>query len=68
MITINRFRADCVSCSEEIVEEVEEHCKSFYNAYNLWVCYCILSQVALWGKGVLLADLGVSASIYLIIQ
>ena len=28
-VTINRFRADCGSCSEEIVEEIEKHCKSF---------------------------------------
>ena len=33
-ITINRFRADCGSCSEEIVEEVEEHCKFFYIRAN----------------------------------
>lgn len=29
-IAVNRFRADCGSCSEEIVEQVEKHCKSFY--------------------------------------
>ena len=29
-LTINRFRADCGSCSEEIVEEIEKHSKSFY--------------------------------------
>ena len=29
-LTINRFRADCGSCSEEIVEEVGKHCKTFY--------------------------------------
>lgn len=33
-ITINRFRADCGSCSEEIVKEVEKHCKSFYIRAN----------------------------------
>ena len=33
-ITINRFRADRGLCSEEIVEEVEEHCKSFYIRAN----------------------------------
>ena len=33
-ITINRFRADCGSCSEEIVEEVEKHNKSFYIRAN----------------------------------
>ena len=32
--TINRFRADCGSCSEEIVEEIEKHCKSFYIRAN----------------------------------
>ena len=29
-LTINRFRADCGSCSEEIVEEIAKHCKTFY--------------------------------------
>ena len=33
-ITINRFRADCGSCSEEIEEEVEKHSKSFYIRAN----------------------------------
>ena len=33
-LTINRFRADCGSCSEEIVEEIEKHCKSFYIRTN----------------------------------
>ena len=33
-LTINRFRADCGSCSEEIVEEIEKHCKSFYIRAN----------------------------------
>ena len=29
-LTTNRFRADCGSCSEDIVSEVEKHCKLFY--------------------------------------
>ena len=33
-IAVNRFRADCGSCSEEIVEQVEKHCKSFYIRAN----------------------------------
>ena len=33
-LTINRFRADCGFCSEEIVEEIEKHCKSFYIRAN----------------------------------
>ena len=33
-LTINRFRADCRSCSEDIVEEIEKHCKSFYIRAN----------------------------------
>ena len=33
-ITINRFRADCGSCSEEIVSEVEKHCRLFYIRAN----------------------------------
>ena len=34
-LTINRFRADCGSCSEEIVEEIEKHSKSFYLYRNI---------------------------------
>ena len=34
MLTVNRFRADCGSCSEEIVKEIEKHCKSFYIRAN----------------------------------
>ena len=33
-LTINRFRADCGSCSEEIVEEVEKHCRFYYIRAN----------------------------------
>ena len=33
-LTINRFMADCGSCSEEIVEEVVKHCKTFYIRAN----------------------------------
>ena len=33
-LTINRFRADCGSCSENIVEEIDKHCKSFYIRAN----------------------------------
>ena len=33
-LTINRFRVDCGSCSEEIVEEIEKRCKSFYIRAN----------------------------------
>ena len=33
-LTVNRFRADCGSCSEEIVEEVGKHCKTFYIRAN----------------------------------
>ena len=33
-LTVNRFRADCGSCSEDIVEEIEKHCKSFYIRAN----------------------------------
>ena len=33
-LTVNRFRADCGSCSEEIVEEVVKHCKTFYIRAN----------------------------------
>ena len=33
-LTINRFRADYGSCSEEIMEEIEKHCKSFYIRAN----------------------------------
>lgn len=33
-LTVNRFRADCGSCSEEIVDEVRSHCKTFYIRAN----------------------------------
>lgn len=33
-IAINRFRADCGSCSEDIVNEVGRHCKLFYIRAN----------------------------------
>ena len=33
-ILVNRFRADCGSCSEDIVSEVEKHCKLFYIRAN----------------------------------
>ena len=33
-LMINRFRADCGSCSEEIVEEIAKHCKSVYIRAN----------------------------------
>lgn len=33
-LTVNRFRADCGSCSEEIVDEVRKHCKTFYIRAN----------------------------------
>ena len=29
-IRVNRFRADCGSCSKEIVSEIEKHCRHFY--------------------------------------
>ena len=33
-MTVKRFRADCGSCSEEIVEEVGKHCMTFYIRAN----------------------------------
>ena len=30
-IRVDRFRADCGSCSKDIVSEVERHCRRFYN-------------------------------------
>jgi len=33
-LIVNRFRADCGSCSEEIVEEIAKHCKTFYIRAN----------------------------------
>ena len=33
-VRVNRFRADCGSCSEDIVGEVERHCKLFYIRAN----------------------------------
>lgn len=33
-VSVNRFRADCGSCSEDIVAEVEKHCNLFYIRAN----------------------------------
>ena len=33
-IRVNRFRADCGSCSKEVVSEIEKHCKHFYIRAN----------------------------------
>lgn len=33
-IRVNRFRADCGSCSKEIVSEIEKHCTHFYIRAN----------------------------------
>ena len=33
-IRVNRFRADCGSCSQEIVSEIGKHCKYFYIRAN----------------------------------
>ena len=33
-IRVNRFRADCGSCSKEIVSEIEKHCRHFYIRAN----------------------------------
>ena len=33
-IRVNRFRADCGSCSKEIVSEIEKHCTHFYIRTN----------------------------------
>lgn len=33
-LAVNRFRADCGSCSEDIVDEVRKHCRTFYIRAN----------------------------------
>ena len=33
-LVINCFRTNCGSCSEEIVEEIAKHCKTFYRRAN----------------------------------
>lgn len=33
-ILVDRFRADCGSCSKDIVSEIEKHCKHFYIRAN----------------------------------
>ena len=33
-MAVNRFRADCGSCSEDIVDEVRKHCRTFYIRAN----------------------------------
>jgi len=44
-IRVNRFRADCGSCSKEIVSKIEKHCKHFYIRANRCSSYrCILTN------------------------
>ena len=35
-ISVNRFRADCGSCSKEIVSEIEKHCKHLSSVFSLF--------------------------------
>ncbi len=42
-LTVNRFRADCGSCSEDIVKIVEKHCKAFYIRANR--CYSLNDDI-----------------------
>lgn len=50
-LTINRFRADCGSCSEEIVDEVRRHCKTFYiRANRCGSLYDDMSALRGWKK------------------
>ena len=35
-ISVNRFRADCGSCSKEIVSEIEKHCKHLSFVFSLF--------------------------------
>ena len=58
-LTINRFRADCGSCSEEIVKEIEKHCKSFYIRANrcssLYIMTSLLSEAGRLRKSIALS-------------
>lgn len=49
-LTINRFSADCGLCPVIMLTQM---CSRLIldNAFNLWVRYCVLPRVALWGKG-----------------
>lgn len=50
-LTVNRFRADCGSCSEEIVDEVRRHCKTFYiRANRCGSLYDDMSALRGWKK------------------
>ena len=50
-ISIKRFRADCGSCSEDIVAEVEKHCKLFYiRANRCSSLYDRISELEDWEK------------------
>lgn len=50
-LTVNRFRADCGSCSEEIVDEVRKHCKTFYiRANRCGSLYDDMSALRGWKK------------------
>jgi len=42
-IRVDRFRADCGSCSQEIVSEVEKHCRHFYIRANR--CASLYDQI-----------------------
>ena len=35
-ISVNHFRADCGSCSKEIVSEIEKHCKHLSFVFSLF--------------------------------
>ena len=50
-LVINRFRADCGSCSEEIVEEVATHCKTFYIRATAVVRSTMTSSLSEAGRG-----------------
>ena len=49
-LIINRFSADCGLCPVIMLTQM---CSRLIldNAFNLWVWYCVLPRVALWGKG-----------------
>lgn len=51
-LTINRFRADCGSCSEDIVDEVRKHCRTFYiRANRCCSLYDDIFALRGWNKG-----------------
>lgn len=50
-LAVRRFRADCGSCSEDVVSEVEKHCRHFYiRANRCGSLYDAISALSGWKR------------------